>query len=230
MRNFSDDTLLSVINDVKFKRMSLRTAAKSLKVSVNFIRDRVSGKISLDQAETRGRKTVLTPEEEKELADYLRILAKWGNGFLRKETMLIVAEFCEANNRANPFKGGVPGKDWYAGFSKRHNLKLGNTEQLEKCRLKNTANPFMVYPFYDMLESEARALNIVSKPEHFWNLDEIDASRDPTKAKVVAGAEQTNLFCTIQRSGKDNVTVMGCVSADGTALPPLFIFKAQNLW
>lgn len=197
VRDFSSETLLAILNDVRSKRISLRTAASSLKVSVNFIRDRVTGKISVDQAETRGRKTVLKSEEEEELADYLRILAKWGHGFLRKETILIVGEFCESNNRVTPFKSGIPGKDWYAGFSKRHNLKLGNTEQLEKCRLKNTANPFMVYPFYDMLESEARALDIVNKPEHFWSLDEIGASKDPTKAKIVAGAVAPFLFLDI---------------------------------
>lgn len=231
VRNFSEETLERVIANVKNKQVSLRQGAKALNVSVSFLRQRVIGKMPLvAEKETRGRKTVLASNEEVELANYLKILAKWGFGMTQLETRNVVGEFCVSNNRPNPFKDGVPGRDWYQGFAKRHDLKLKSLEQLEKCRLTNTANPYMVYEFYDILRNVAVELGIVDKAEHFFNLDEMGASKDPSKSKIVAGSEQRNLFRTIQGSGKDNTTIMACICANGDVLPPMFIFRAQNLW
>ncbi|XP_026292082.1 uncharacterized protein LOC113216549 [Frankliniella occidentalis] len=71
---------------------------------------------------------------------------------------------------------------------------------------------------------------MTDKPNQIYNLDEMGVCPDPTRARVIAGNKQTGVHRTDQGSGRDNTTVMGCVSAAGKCLPPLFIFKAVNLW
>ena len=76
----------------------------------------------------------------------------------------------------------------------------------------------------------ANDLGISEKPEHFYNIDESPTKHDPAKAKAVAGKEQSKIHRTIQGSGRENTTVMACICADGTLMPPLIIFKGQKLW
>ena len=72
-------------------------------------------------------------------------------------------------------------------------------------------------------------LNIFDKPHLIWNLDETSFSCDPSKAKGVAGVGQ-KFHRHITGTGRDNTTVMACVSAAGRALPPLIVFEAAKLW
>ncbi|KAE8745692.1 hypothetical protein FOCC_FOCC007576 [Frankliniella occidentalis] len=230
---YSENDMEQAVHDVRSKKLSLRKAAEKLGIAPNSLKKRVNGTIPIKgMKETRGRPTVITPKEETELADYLRTLAKWGFGLSRSEVMITVSKYCIENNIKTPFKNNVPGKDWFTSFKKRHNLELKNPETLEKNRLKNTADPFLVYEFYDLLESTVNELGIQadSLSQHLFNLDEVGVSHDPSKTKMVGGAEQKGLHRTIQGSGKENTTVMATVCANGELLPPLFIFKAAKLW
>lgn len=100
-------------------------------------------------------------------------------------------------------------------------------EQLEKSRRLATSDPFTIYSFYDKVEKCINDLNITSS--QVWNLDETSFSMDPTRIKGIAAKGQ-KVHRTIEGSGKENVTVMACISASGCSLPPLIIFQDQNLW
>lgn len=62
----------------------------------------------------------------------------------------------EINNIQNPFskKSNTPGRDWFTNFVKRNNLTLQSLEQLEMTRRTATADLFIVYGFYTLLEEE----------------------------------------------------------------------------
>ncbi|XP_049770439.1 uncharacterized protein LOC126109453 [Schistocerca cancellata] len=96
-------------------------------------------------------------------------------------------------------------------------------------RRKATSDPFIIYDFYDKLEAILEELDIKDKPANIWNLDETYFSADPSRVRSVGGIGQ-KFFQNIQGSGRDNTTVLACVSAAGRALPPLIIFEGVHLW
>lgn len=48
-----------------------------------------------------------------------------------------------------------------------------------------TADPFVIYGFYGLLQKEVERLGIGDKPEYFWNLDESGFPPDPLKCKTI---------------------------------------------
>ena len=64
--------------------------------------------------------TVLTPAEEDEIVMTYILFGEWGFGIGKAEVVNVVTEFCKNSKRPNPFKNGVPGPDWWAGFVHHH--------------------------------------------------------------------------------------------------------------
>lgn len=138
----------------------------------------------------QGRKTVLSTEEEEDLASKIKIMAKWGWALTRKEISDVVHTYIVQNNIKNNFKYNYPGKDWINLFFTRNRLVAKKMEQLEKSRRQATSDPFIVYHFYDILEETLTALNLHDKPKQIFNLDETSFSSDPTRIKGVTGKGQ----------------------------------------
>jgi len=163
------------------------------------------------------------------LAANLRVLSKWGYAFNKKTILSVVQDFIKTNNLKTPFQDGRPGDDWFVSFMKRNNLKQKSPQLLEYKRRANTADPFLIYEFYDLLEDMVNELGLQDKPLHIYNLDETGFSADP---KRVTGVVSTGETChrTIQGMGKENTTVLACVLAAGDVLQPLIIFQGNGMW
>lgn len=140
----------------------------------------------------------------------------------------VIQEFVLTEHLNTPFKNGQPGGDWFLNFCKKNELRLKNCESLQSNRQQNTSDPFIIYDFYDLLQSAIRDLQLEDKPSHIWNLDESGFNHDPSKVKGVMGTH-VNPYRVIMGSGKLNTTILA--TAAGRMLPPLIIMKGKGtLW
>ena len=88
-----------------------------------------------------------------------------------------------------------------------------------------TANPFVVYDFYDTIEKVIADKSL--GPHQIWNCDESGFPSDPKKCRVI-GPSGVEAYRVVPGAGRDNTTVLAAVNADGRALPPLVIFSGQH--
>jgi len=65
-----------------------------------------------------GRPTILTPEEEKEVAYSCQVLQEMGFGMTREMVGATVVDYLTTIGRDNPFNG-QPGFKWWKGFQER---------------------------------------------------------------------------------------------------------------
>ena len=86
-----------------------------------------------------------------------------------------------------------------------------------------------MYGFYELLYETATAMDILDKPQCWFNLDETSFCRDPGNTKV-AGAKGSPATRRTGGNGRENTTVLACISANGEKLPPLIVFSAKNTW
>lgn len=223
-RPYTEENMQNALAMIDKGETSLRGAAKLFKIDKSALSRRRTRKIG-----KQGRKTLLTKDMEDDLSDKIRIMAKWGFALTKSDILETVQTFVQENNITTQFKNGKPGNDWFKKFCLRNKLSVRKLEQLELSRRAATSDPFIIYGFYDLLESYMTDLDLHEKPAHIWNLDETSFSSDPTRIKGVAGKGQ-KVHRNIAGCGKENTTVMACISADGILLPPLIIFQGLNLW
>lgn len=137
------------------------------------------------KSNTLGRNTALGTEAETMLANGLKLMEKHGFGLSRKELLETVGEYVQKNKIATNFKNGIPGQAWFAGFKNRHNLSIKKPQAVEYAR-KKAIDPFIVFPYFDLLKNTLEELNLRDKPEAIWNMDETSFSKDPERQKLSA--------------------------------------------
>ena len=82
--------------------------------------------------------------------------------------------------------------------------------------------------YFDTLEYTLRKYDLESKPGSILNMDETGMPLDPKSWKVVAPKGMKNPSL-ISSGSKGRITVVGCVSATGVAIPPMVIWDRKTL-
>ena len=172
-------------------------------------------------------KQVFTNKQELELAKYLEECCNLNYGLTRSQLRKLAAEYavlCNCKNIPPAWRDNMTaGKDWYVSFMKRHEKRL-NLRKPENTSLARSMafNKQNVKEFYDNLKIALARYRF--KPEHIFNLDETGISTVMTPLKVIApkGKKQVALISLAERG--DMLTMVGIISASGTAVPPVYIF------
>ena len=181
--SYSKETLEEALNNIRRGALTVYRAAKEYGIPKITLYSRLKGKRGV-KSQTLGRSTAIPPEHETKLASCLKVMEKWGFGLSRKEIIEIVAIYVAKNGLVTPFRNGIPGEDWFLGFKQRHNLSVKKPQNVEYAR-KRMTDPFVVNAYFDLLLSCLNDLELHSKPENVWNLDETSICVDPSKTKVV---------------------------------------------
>ena len=93
------------------------------------------------------------------------------------------------------YKGriGYPGPDWVNKFIKNNGLSSKQATTLSAARYNATKNPFIIYHFYEILESKIKELGIENRGDLIWNCDESGLPHEPKKCKIISARGQKTL-------------------------------------
>lgn len=212
-----------------------RAAARSLNIST----DKLRREMERGQMERRGvavavqvqgKATALHPEVEAELAENIRVMCR--AGFPRPPPPPLLAnipEFVQAwikmdvpgrSVLAWEERGHLPGSEWAGSFMKRNKLSLKRSGAMERKRKTANEDPFLIYDYYDKLETVINDLGLQDRPDRIFNTDETCFCHDPDKMAVV-GIRGEKTERVRGGPGRNNTTVLATTCADGTALDPM---------
>ena len=176
----------------------------------------------------QGRKLFLPVEVEEMLAGCFKEMTRLGRGPTLQEMRSLVAEYIKENSIPTLFKDNYPGSEWAHSFMRRHKLRLKKGTSMNVDRKERTSDPFIIYSLYDVLEKEVQNMQLHDKPGHIYNLDETSFPMHSTKTHTVGIVGEKSIRVTAS-SGRQNITVLATICADGTALPPCIVFKGKRL-
>ena len=201
--------------------ISLRKASLMYNVPRSTLYDRATGRVAMDSKP--GRRPYLTVEEEEELVSFLLKSAKIGYAHTRKEVLSLVRRIVESKGA-----DGVVTENWWKRFCERHpQITLRTVMPLSQARAMAN-DELVINQYFDLLEHTLVENGIFNDPHCIYNLDETGMPLNPKSLKVVDAVGSKNpSYITGQT--KQQVTVLACTNAAGTALPPFIIFDRQTL-
>lgn len=82
--------------------------------------------------------------------------------------------------------------------------------------------------FFELLRNILSENNLIDRPANIFNMDEagVQIINKPSKVLAFKGTKDVHVLTSRERG--ENVTVIGCCSADGTFLAPILILKGVN--
>jgi len=144
----------------------------------------------------------------------------------KNELRTLVCEYVTVNNNKTPLHNNKPGEDWSYNFMKRYNnLSFKKPEQLQKFR-KVARNPYVIYDFYNKLNTIVVNNNI--EKSFVFNADESGFKTDPSRLKAIGEGGKT-LNRISGGSGRESISVLAWISADGSCVPPFIILKGVSV-
>lgn len=145
-----------------------------------------------------GRKPALIADLEDRLVNYIREMQEIVFGLSATDIRRIAFEMAETAKIKHPFINGIAGWAWWCCFRKRNNLTMRSPQNLSQSRAA-AATRENLDDFYNKLQTLAKKLGIVNKPERFYNVDETGLSyvlkaTKVVRVEIVHGADRCR-FC-----------------------------------
>lgn len=201
---WSNESMVAAIKAVQEEGMGINRAALEHGVPRTTLKDRISGRVI--HGTKLGPKPHLTQEEEKELVGFL---VNCGYGKTRHQVLKIV----EAAVRKKGLKvGSMHG--WWVHFQQRWpQLSLrGDSFPVARDHMTTYA---VFKSYFNLSEETLNKYGLKDKPAQIYNSDE---SGMPLEHKLPK-TKGTKKVRQIMSANKTQITVLGCVSAAGQAMP-----------
>jgi len=216
---------MKAYKDVIENKTPVDKAADRHGVPRQTLRDRVLGRVKISSK--WGKDSLFSHEEEELLVNHLEGLAQVGYGLNRAQLNVLASDLAIKLGRRAPETS--LSDTWYYGFLKRwdHRLKVIKPRALSSTRAAAVTQSHIDNYFCD-LNAILEKYNLKSKPHLIYNLDETGIQPEHRPSKVITGVSA----CKTQAVTSPNTgttTIIACVNATGTAIPPYYVFKGKRL-
>ena len=113
--NYTEAAMLAAVNDVRLHKTPIRTAAKKFGLPRITLTNKVKGKSPMERK--MGPTSILTPEEEHKICDWVQKMAKAGFPVTTEQLIVSVEKYLKEIKRPCVlFKHGRPGRTWVKAF------------------------------------------------------------------------------------------------------------------
>lgn len=224
---WNDDAIEGALRAVS-RGMSQRKASERFKIPRRTLRNHLKTGSKIRKL---GRGSLLSKQQEKDLVARIMRLADVGYPITAKIARHQVFRFCEANNIPHKFnrEKELAGKAWFKLFRKRNpELSLRKAQNMNPARAQKL-NKFIVDDYFKKLETVLDEMDLKNKPERIFNMDEKGCRLTIHHQQTVLAKKGVKRLHLVAPEHAENVTVVGCVSAVGSVIPPMIIFKGKRL-
>ena len=183
-RSYTKEDLQNALHAVTIQNMSQRQASKQFGIPQGTISDYVRHNHGINDRKP-GRKTVFSPEVEKEMVTAATDAAQMGLGLSRYQFMAKAGNVAHQMNMKTPWQNN-PGKKWLHGVCKHHSeLTIRKPEALSSVRAKGLNSETVGESFLELYKLY-RKYDLFKHPECIHNMDESHCSFQHRPTRVLA--------------------------------------------
>ncbi|KAJ8950560.1 hypothetical protein NQ318_015693 [Aromia moschata] len=200
--------------------MSKKLAAQTYRIPRSTLVNRCLGR----HKKSVGHPTILSKEEEQLISRTLGIVAEWGFPLTKADIKAVIKKYLDKRGIVIPIlKENNPGDDMVNAFIQRNNLSVRIASNIKRSR--SSVDQEDVLKFF---ENITPAL-LDSSGDHIYNYDETNITDDPGARKVIVPRNVKRVE-RIQNHSRTAISIMVCGSASGVLLPPMVVYKANNIY
>lgn len=220
------------IKAVKENKMGWLLASKTYGVPQATLRRHALGLNKTLTPNTKGLgrfKITFPPEIERQLVTHLKLLETRLFGLTRTEVQELAFQLAQKNGFPHTFNAvkQTAGQEWLAGFLRRNkDISVRKPEPTSAARAQAFNRP-QVTKFFNAYEE----LIITHKfpPNRIYNVDESALSTVQRPQKILATTGRKQVGCLTSAERGSHLTVVCCMNAAGTYVPPCMIFPRKNM-
>ena len=219
-KTYSNEDIESALKDITEKHISISQAAKDYNIPRKTLADRKNKRWNSDKV---GHPTILTPEEESSLKNYIFYMASHAFPLNIKQIKGFAWALLIRSGREKQFKERGPTEKWWRGFKKRHpELSLRTPDSLDRGRSR-MANENVVKSHFNTLKKTLQENGLLDNAEKIFNVDESGINMELRQGKVIVKRAQ-KIFILYQKA---LVTTLPqtVVSVQQDVLPPMIIYE-----
>lgn len=230
LKKWNAENMIKAITALREKSMGLRRAVKAFKVPQTTLQRFVHSDMSPEDCVSLkvGRKPVLPDNIEKQLVEYLVEMDNRFYGLTRLDVKRMAYQLAQRNNIQHPFSSNAAGRAWFDLFIRRHKNKITIHKPIGTSFSRaNGFNKEAIDKFFDMLQTEYDKHSFSA--DRVYNVDETGLTVVQSKIPHVVGLKGKRQVGAITAAERGSlVTVVCCMSAGGTFIPPMMIFPRKN--
>jgi DDE superfamily endonuclease/Tc5 transposase DNA-binding domain/helix-turn-helix, Psq domain len=198
---------------------SINKASADWGIPKETLRDRLHGTTTHQIGAQRLQR--LTPDLENNLVGWILVQEAIGNPPTHAQIRVFAERILQGQGDTNPI-----GKKWFQGFLRRNPaIQTKRAKPMDSARLNGATTEVIRHWFRLLLIPAITAI----KPENRWNMDEAGLLEGQGGNGLVVGSRDKRALLKKQPGSKAWISLIECVSATGSHLPPLVIFKGKHV-
>ena len=180
-----------------------------------------------------GRKPVLSMQQEQELKETIFAMEAKLFGLTRDDVRKLVFEFCETKNIKNTYNKTAKraGKEWLKGYMSRQPDISARIPEATSIQRAIGFNRVKVDRYMQLIHAtifDDTGKRVIDEGNIF-NVDESGYTICHKPGKVLAQKGKKGIGAITSAERGKNVTVVACVSATGSYVPPMMIFPRVRM-
>lgn len=228
--NYTEAAMLAAVNDVRLHKTPIRTAAKKFGVPRITLTNKVTGKSPMERK--MGPTSILTPEEEHKICDWVQKMAKAGFPVTTEQLIVSVEKYLKEIKRPCVlFKHGRPGRTWVKAFIRRNptiSMRISQNLTASRARVTGAHLSEWYKRVYKELEDSGHA-HILNDASRIFNCDETAFFLAPKGPKVLARKGEKNVYQQVNADDKECLTVLVTGNANGSLAPTTVLFSYKRI-
>lgn len=230
-KSWNTENMIDAVTAVREGKMGYLRASKAFHVPKITLqryvkKDEIDPTTSINTV--LGRKPALPDDLEQKLVEYCIEMDKKFFLLRRGDLSKMAYQLALRNNIPNPFKGEAAGKTWLKNFLKRHpNLSVRTPCATSNARAKMFIRE-SVKQFFDIYKTEFE--NVNGQPDRIYNVEETGICVVQHKMENIISLKGKKEVAALTSDEREKlITVIICMNAVGTFIPPLIIWPRKNM-